>query len=348
VTPAAQLRRAIAVNGWRRLGARLAEWLGRALLVLVLAGSGARAGTIEAAVSDCPPVARQPYPAEVVQAAQRARDHGFLWRLERDGRVSWLYGTLHVGRFEWAFPGPKVAAALRQAKLLALELDVGSPGLQQQIAAARSRSNPQRQSAALPPAVAARLARQLALACIDPEAMAGQSPVMRGVALSVMAARRDGLDPAYAQEFLLAGYARALGMPVVSLEDAATQLDALDGGSPGEKLALLTQTLDQIESGQARSALVRLAGAWADGDLATLETYDQWCDCARDETEKAFLTRLNDDRNPALADRIAALHAQGRPVFAAVGALHMTGAKALPELLRARGFAVERVRLQAH
>ncbi len=348
MTTGSNRRRATPGPGWGRLGRQLSEWLGRALLVLLLSGTGAQAGAVETAVSDCPPVERQPAPAEVAQAAQRARDHGFLWRLERDGRVSWLYGTLHVGRLEWAFPGPKVAAALRQAKLLALELDVGSPEVQQQIAAARSRSDPQLQSSALPSAVAARLARQLALACIDPEAMAGQSPVMQAVALSVLAARRDGLDPAFAQEFVLAGYARASGLQVVSLEDAATQLDALQGGSPGEKLALVTQTLDQIESGQARSALVRLASAWADGDLETLATYDQWCDCASDETEKAFLTRLNDDRNPGLADRIAALHAQGKPVFAAVGALHMTGAKALPALLRARGFAVERVMLAPH
>jgi hypothetical protein len=55
---------------------------------------------------------------------------------------------------------------------------------------------------------------------------------------------------------------------------------------------------------------------------------------------------LNDDRNPALADGIEALHRDGRGVFAAVGALHMTGAKALPTLLQQRGFTVRRVALQ--
>jgi uncharacterized protein YbaP (TraB family) len=33
-------------------------------------------------------------------------------------------------------------------------------------------------------------------------------------------------------------------------------------------------------------------------------------------------------------------------VFAAVGALHMTGAKALPMLLKQRGFTVQRIALQ--
>ena len=54
------------------------------------------------------------------------------------------------------------------------------------------------------------------------------------------------------------------------------------------------------------------------------------------------MRRLKVDRNPALADRIAALHIQGHRVFAAVGALHMTGPMTLPRLLAARGFSVER------
>ena len=56
------------------------------------------------------------------------------------------------------------------------------------------------------------------------------------------------------------------------------------------------------------------------------------------------MRKLNDERNPALADGIEAQHRQGKRVFAAVGALHMTGPQALPLLLAQRGFKVERVR----
>jgi uncharacterized protein YbaP (TraB family) len=61
------------------------------------------------------------------------------------------------------------------------------------------------------------------------------------------------------------------------------------------------------------------------------------------DADRAFIKRLNDDRNPGLANRIDALHGEGRRVFAAVGALHMTGAMGLPRLLAQRGFRVERV-----
>ena len=78
-------------------------------------------------------------------------------------------------------------------------------------------------------------------------------------------------------------------------------------------------------------------------DLEALEDYPRWCECAHDEAERALLRRLNDERNPHLARAIAELHLRGRRVFAAVGALHMTGPQALPRLLQAQGFSVERV-----
>jgi hypothetical protein len=105
----------------------------------------------------------------------------------------------------------------------------------------------------------------------------------------------------------------------------------------------LASTLDQLDDGSARRVLKRMADAWERSDLATIESYEQWCDCIRTDEDRAALRALNDERNPALADKIAALHADGKRVFAAVGALHMTGAQALPALMAARGFRVERV-----
>jgi len=83
--------------------------------------------------------------------------------------------------------------------------------------------------------------------------------------------------------------------------------------------------------------------AWEAGDLETLAQYEQWCECAQTEDDRAAMRRLNDERNPLLADGIAARHKAGKRVFAAVGALHMTGQQALPLLLAQRGFKVERV-----
>ena len=60
-------------------------------------------------------------------------------------------------------------------------------------------------------------------------------------------------------------------------------------------------------------------------------------------SDRAAMTRLLDDRNPALADAIDALHASGKRLFAAVGSLHMVGPGGLPARLAQRGYRVEHI-----
>lgn len=288
----------------------------------------------------CPPVVQPPSAAQWQAAQAAARDRGFLWRLTRDGRTSWLFGTVHLGRLEWASPGPWLREALDGADTLALELDVTDPATLQEIGAALS-SGPDLTT--LPAEIAERLRRQVAAACLPPQALDSQHPVMRVVTLTVLAARWEGLDPAFAQETMLAGAARARGLRIVALEKAAAQMGALVPADPDEALEAVSSGLDQLESGVARRAAARLAQAWADRRLEDLERYEHWCECVANDQDRAQVQRLNDDRNPALADGIEALHAQGRHVLAAVGALHMTGPQALPQLLAQRGFSVQRV-----
>jgi uncharacterized protein YbaP (TraB family) len=292
-------------------------------------------GTPLVVAAPCPPPPVLPTAAQL-QAAQ-AQDRGLLWRLQRDGRTSYLYGTLHVGRPEWMLPGPRVAAALAGSPVLALEIDPADAASQGELAAG------DKAAAQLPPALQARLARQVAAACLPEGALDSLAPAMQAVVLSVLEARWAGLDPAYAQELALTLNARAAGHRVVALETVAQQMQLLVPGQAQAAQAMVEQALAQLESGTARSTIGRLARAWETGDLAALEAYTSWCDCVHDDKDRAALRALNDERNPALAAGIDALHRQGGPVFAAVGALHMTGPAALPRLLAARGFTVERV-----
>jgi len=313
--------------------------LRRTLAACILAGL-ARAATGDESAPACPPVAEPPSAAQLQVAQAAARDRGFLWRITRDGHSSWLFGTVHLGRLEWIFPGPALLAAIAGADTLALELDVTDPATLGEIAAALA-AGPR--PTTLPAAVAERLRRQVAAACLPAQALDGQHPVMQVVTLSVLAARWEGLDPGLGQESMLAVAARARKLPVVALEKAAQQMAVLVPSDPDEALEAVTSGLSQLESGVARRGAARLAQAWADQRLDDLERYEDWCECVANDQDRAQMRRLNDGRNPALADGIEALHAQGRRVLAAVGALHMTGPQALPRLLAQRGFSVERV-----
>ena len=309
---------------------------------LLLAAPAVRAQPASSAAASCPPSAAAPTPEQMQAAAREARDRGLLWRLRKDGRISYLYGTIHVGRLEWVFPGRALGGALREADTLALELDPADPAVAQGLAAAASAAK----TPALPAPLQERLQRQLAAACVPPAAVRGMLPVMQAVTLALLAGRWDGLDAAYAQEWMLMREARTLQRPVVSLETAQSQLAVLLPSDDGEIVKLVDETLDQLERGRLRPVLLRLSAAWDRGDLAELETYERWCECADTDEERAFMRRLNDERNPAFAQRIDALHMQGRRVFAAVGALHMTGAQGLPRLLAERGYVVERIRFE--
>ena len=279
----------------------------------------------------CPPA----LPTQSDSAAA-PRDRGVLWRATRDGRTVYLFGTLHVGKPNGRKLGPLTRAALRASDVLALEVDPSDPALIKAMADSRP---PQ----PLPDELQARLTRAFERACLSTDALSTLHPVLQATTLTVMEARWLGMDSSYAMEQVLAAQVRALGRRVVALESVATQIQALVPDDEAEARVLLDQSLLQLEDRSARRVLERLATVWDQGDLAGLADFENWCECAATESDRASMRKLNDDRNAPLADGIENQHRLGKRVFAAVGALHMTGPQGLPLLLAQRGFKVERV-----
>jgi uncharacterized protein YbaP (TraB family) len=292
------------------------------------------------APASCPPVA-VPLDADRFQAGMReAEDHGFLWRIAKDGRSSYLFGTIHAARPAWMFPGPRTTAALEASDVLALELDLLDPQVQARLVQAASARPDER----LPAPLVARLERHMAAECVDAAPWRGFAPEFQIASLAVLAARREGLDPSYAIDLVLALIARDLGKTTASLETPEAQIAALRMPTREATIEFVTSGLDELDAGRAGPLIAHMATAWTEGNLAELEAYERWCDCLNTAAERASMKRLLDDRNPLLAEAIDALHSAGRSVFAAVGSLHMIGPRGLPALLRQRGYAVEPVR----
>lgn len=309
---------------------------GLAALVWALLGAPALADTAPAA---CPPVATAPSATRQAQAERSARDRGLLWQVTRDGRTSWLYGTIHIGRYEWTLPGPQVRAALQASDVLALELDPLDPRTAQALRSGMA-PNPRH---ALGDELARRLATQMQLACL-PEAMMTQvAPEMIAMTLMATMAQHDGLDAAHGIDVALARRARASGLPVVGLESPEAQLALLISPTQSRLQASLDRMLRDLEDGKVRPMMLRIARTWETGDERALIDYADWCDCANTPDERAQLKVLLNDRNPALADGIDALHAEGRRVFAAVGSLHLVGPEGVPAQLARRGYSVRRI-----
>ena len=292
------------------------------------------------AASSCPPAAIA-LDADRLQAGMRqAQDHGVLWRIVKDGRTSYLYGTLHAARPEWMFPGPRTTAALESSEVLALELDLLNADVRERLVKAANA----RPDEKLPAALAGRMEKRMAAECVDAAALSAFVPEFQVASLAVMAARRDGLDPSYAIDLILALMARDLGKATTSLETPEAQIAALRMPSRAATLEFVTSVLDELDAGKSKAVLAHMATAWTDGNLTDLEGYERWCDCLNSAAERASMKRLLDDRNPLLAAAIDKVHAGGRSTFAAVGSLHMIGASGLPTLMRQRGYVVEQVR----
>lgn len=314
----------------RAIGALALAWLG------AIASGPAFAG--DAAATDCPPAAA-PIDAAHFRANLRdaVADHGFLWRIERDGRSSYLYGTIHVARPEWMFPGTLTKQAITASDTVALELDLLDPGLSARLVAGVQA----RPGEALPAKLAERLDRRMLAECMDPARWHAFAPEFQVGVLGMMAARRQGVDAAYAIDGVLALTARVLAKNIVSLETPESQAAALRAPTAERMIELVRGGLDDLDDGRAGPLMSRLVDAWRTSDLATLDDYERWCGCMRTDADRQTMKVLLDDRNVFLAAKIDALHSDGRAVFAAVGSLHMIGPQGLPALMRERGFHVD-------
>lgn len=274
-----------------------------------------------------------PVPPAQVQA--QAKDRGILWTLTRDGHTSYLHASLHLGRPGWAAPGPKLKAALDQVDAVALELDPLDT---------TAWTMPPTPALPIDAQLQKRLETQARNACLPAQALASMHPLLQLSTLTLAQARALGLDVQYGQEVLLSRWARERQLPVLALETLQGQLSALLPEDPDEARHELRSGLRQLEHpAELRRMLGDLVSTWERGDLRRLARYEDWCHCVQDARDRAALARENDGRNPNLADRISELHRQGQSLLVAVGALHMTGPKALTVLLRQRGFEVTQV-----
>ena len=297
------------------------------VLSALLIGLSATAGDTPPACPDAPKV-----DAKTLKrlSSTPQPDRGPLWEFSKDGHRSFLYGTVHVAKLEWAFPGTAVAQALNASHQLMVELDTSDPTLVTRMQDVQRRMLGK--TADAPPgtttddALAARVSEQFKRACVDEAKFAGATLASKVLWLSRQSARDEGLYPAFAIEAALGGYARAKGKPVVELETPDEQVQALFATTvPAE------QNVTALEDGSTRRQIIQLTSAWATGDLARLE---------RDFQDHLGTTYLVDHRNAILAERIARAHEAQHGVFAAVGVLHTVGPGSVTERLAHMGYSV--------
>ncbi|MFM2340475.1 MAG: hypothetical protein RLZZ592_128 [Pseudomonadota bacterium] len=316
-----------------RAGRMVRRWLAAGLLAALLPVLG-QAQPVSA--PDCPAAPELPAADRWLAALPGPVDRGLLWRLEKGRQVSYLYGTIHIARRDWIDPGPTVLAALQAADRVAFELDLLDPAV---LARLQQAAREPASALALPAPLAERLARQRTQACAG-DGLQALRPELQVATLASLSLRDEGLDPAWGIDGWLALLAHARRQTVVSLETPEQQVALLAQERPAARAQAVQRGLDELEDPAARRVALRLAASWAEADRASLENFAAWCHCLDRAAEREAHRRGVTARNPAMAERIAAMHRQGARVFAAVGVLHLVGPQGLPSLLARRGFRV--------
>jgi uncharacterized protein len=314
-----------------------------AKLSFALLASFASAATLAYAAPDCPPPFAPPTQEQIKQASGTAKDRGLLWSITKDGRTSYLFGTMHVGKLEWSMPGPQFIAALKNTNKMALELNMSDPNTLQQMQSPDTSSLPQ---VTVSDAQRVQLEQLKRDACM-PQAMAPavekMHPLSQVMSLSLLHARKQQLEIAYASEIVLMGIAAQLKREMVGLETPKQQMQALLGTDSKQAQQLFDEALQDKHTADPARMLTRMADGWSQSKLDDLEKFDDWCECRRTEAERALMTRMIDERNPLMARRIDELHVAGDKLFVAVGMGHMVGKLALPKLMKQQGYEVKQL-----
>ena len=271
-------------------------------------------------------------------------DRGALFKVTAQGHTMYLFGTMHAGQPAFYPLESRITAAVAGASMLALEVD---PGIDPAGVAKALKSYgmvaPDSSSPPMPPTLKARVSKAADRAGINGGAIAQFKPWLVATVLAMAEYATQGYRPDLSVDSHLSQLARQAKVPVVSLESIDSQMSLFNRLSDAQQMRLLEESVDQIESGKQGAEVRQVVDAWRNADRPALDAIA--ARVAGDTTVfgQFFKKVLLDERNVLMADKLLAMLKQDDKVVAAIGVLHLVGSNSVPELLSARGVAVERV-----
>ncbi len=282
------------------------------------------------------------------KAAKVPNGKGLLWRIEKDGRSSYLFGTMHMTDPRVTTLTPTARKAFTASETVVIETtDVLDRT--RMIAALMQKpeltmfTDGTTLASLLPPREIEGVNRALDRRGIAPASVARMKPWMLSAMLALPAcelARQATGAPVL--DVSLAEDAKAAGKSLQGLETAMSQLEAMASLPMNFHIKGLVDTLklgDRIDD-----VIETMIVLYVNGDTGTF-----WPLLAsmpgglEDEAGyAAFEQTMITARNRMMVERAEPILAGGK-AFIAVGALHLPGAEGLVELFRKAGYTVTAV-----
>lgn len=304
----------------------------------------ALAARAEPAAAEAALVSVEHSTATTISASVPIKRQGVLFKVVRDGKVSYLFGTIHVGVKSFYPLAPQVSQALAAASQLVVELDTRADDAYQQAVRTYGSYRPgEHVRDHLSADTMARLTDALHAVGITVSSVSRLKPWLLANILMGLELQRSGFERSDGNEFFLLANAKARGTAVAELESADYQLSLFDTLSDADAERYLRESLSELSDGSSLRKARATIDAWNSGDPAALDALIP--QAINGDTVVSNFTRrtLLGRRNPEMASRIESIMQDGKTTFVGVGLLHLLGADGLPRLLAQRGFHVERV-----
>ena len=261
-------------------------------------------------------------------------DQGLLFRIQTEsGSVSYLFGTIHSEDPRVTALPKQVRSAFEDSERLALEVDMNPLAILASVSAMLLDEG-QELGDLVGDDLYARCQQAAADAGIPEVALKRYKPWAVAVLLSLPPVETgDFLD------ILLYKSAAAEGKQVVGLETVEEQIGAFDGLPLADQIVLLEDALDNLE--RLPMLFDALIEAYLRRDLAALEKLGTENFQGDPGVTQRFQESAIFSRNRRMVERLEPYLEDG-DIFAAVGALHLPGSQGMLNLLRQRGYLVEK------
>ena len=261
---------------------------------------------------------------------------GFIWRVERAGRIGWLVGSIHVLTPDYyPLPDAMEKAFLRSTTLLE-EADVtqmSSPAVVQLLTTKAIYTDGETLKTQLSPETYRLMTDRLARFGLPIETFERMRPWMMTLTLVAAEMKRAGFDAELGVDRHFFDKAARLGKKFRTLETLAEQLDLFASFSPKLQEAMLRDTLTSLDSeiGQLKT----VADAWRSGDASGLERIVLGPMMKEPALYDAMIVQRNRNWIPTIEECLA-----GGNCFIVVGAAHLLGPDGLLAALKQKGYTV--------
>ncbi len=256
-----------------------------------------------------------------------------LWRIDNNDARVYLLGSVHALRPDVYPLAAEIDAAFEESDKTVFEVDLSLESSYQVSALMQQKGtypHPQTIDSQISPATLERLKAYFSSNNLQISDFRRMRPWLISLQIGIYELGKLGYDPDLGIDLYYQKKARASGKPIMQLETLAEQIDLLAGDPVDTQDISLRALLEEIDD--MDSQIKDLMAAWQQG--AVDHMYELSTRSSQNYPELVEqLSRLLDQRNARMAEKINAYLNTKQSYFVVIGALHMGGPNGILALL---------------